>query len=111
MRASFSAWGSLHQSGQVVIAVVAVIAGSSRVRNRFASSTYVARYEPKRLLVPVFPLVRGRSVLVGDTGFEPVTSSVSGKRATAAPIARRYSIVAGPSMGTLRWVRDLNPCR
>ena len=25
--------------------------------------------------------------LVGDTGFEPVTSSVSGKRATAAPIA------------------------
>ena len=31
---------------------------------------------------------RGPSV-VGDTGFEPVTSSVSGKRATAAPIARR----------------------
>jgi hypothetical protein len=26
--------------------------------------------------------------LVGDTGFEPVTSSVSGKRAPAAPIAR-----------------------
>ena len=25
--------------------------------------------------------------MVGDTGFEPVTSSVSGKRATAAPIA------------------------
>jgi hypothetical protein len=25
---------------------------------------------------------------VGDTGFEPVTSSVSGKRATTAPIAR-----------------------
>ena len=24
---------------------------------------------------------------VGDTGFEPVTSSVSGKRATTAPIA------------------------
>src|SRR4051794_12323261 len=29
-----------------------------------------------------------RSVLVGDTGFEPVTSSVSRKRATTAPIAR-----------------------
>ena len=28
------------------------------------------------------------SVLVGDTGFEPVTSSVSGKRATTALIAR-----------------------
>ena len=26
--------------------------------------------------------------LVGDTGFEPVTSSVSGKRATTAPIAQ-----------------------
>ena len=25
---------------------------------------------------------------MGDTGIEPVTSSVSGKRATAAPIAR-----------------------
>ena len=32
-----------------------------------------------------------RVFLVGDTGFEPVTSSVSGKRATAAPIAQ-YSI-------------------
>ncbi len=28
------------------------------------------------------------ALLVGDTGLEPVTSSVSGKRATAAPIAR-----------------------
>jgi hypothetical protein len=26
--------------------------------------------------------------MVGDTGFEPVTSSVSGKRAPTAPIAR-----------------------
>jgi hypothetical protein len=30
-------------------------------------------------------------VLVGDTGFEPVTSSVSRKRATTAPIARVWS--------------------
>jgi hypothetical protein len=37
-------------------------------------------------------------LLVGDTGIEPVTSSVSGKRATAAPIAHA------------RWRRDLNPC-
>ena len=29
-------------------------------------------------------------MLVGDTGFEPVTSSVSRKRATAAPIARGW---------------------
>ena len=40
---------------------------------------------------------------MGDTGFEPVTSSVSRKRATAAPIARVLSCAA-------RWVRDLNPC-
>src|SRR4051795_8877381 len=32
--------------------------------------------------------VRGCFLLVGDTGFEPVTSSVSRKRATTAPIAR-----------------------
>ena len=36
--------------------------------------------------------------MVGDTGIEPVTSSVSGKRAPAAPIA------------LARWVRDSNPC-
>ncbi len=30
----------------------------------------------------------GAALRVGDTGIEPVTSSVSGKRATAAPIAR-----------------------
>jgi hypothetical protein len=29
-----------------------------------------------------------RAFFVGDTGFEPVTSSVSGKRAPTAPIAR-----------------------
>ena len=31
---------------------------------------------------------QSRGLLVRDTGIEPVTSSVSGKRATAAPIAR-----------------------
>jgi hypothetical protein len=41
--------------------------------------------------------------VVGDTGFEPVTSSVSRKRATAAPIARVL-------ICRERWVRDLNPC-
>src|SRR3954470_15403578 len=41
--------------------------------------------------------------LVGDTGFEPVTSSVSRKRATTAPIARERVLLS-------RWVRDLNPC-
>ncbi|MEY4476561.1 MAG: hypothetical protein RJA31_65 [Actinomycetota bacterium] len=30
---------------------------------------------------------------MGDTGIEPVTSSVSGKRATAAPIAQGYEVV------------------
>src|SRR5699024_4700377 len=47
----------------------------------------------------VFARVEAISDVVGDTGFEPVTSSVSRKRATAAPIAR-----------AARWVRDSNPC-
>ena len=33
------------------------------------------------------------SCSVGDTGIEPVTSSVSGKRATAAPIAQSDAAV------------------
>ena len=47
----------------------------------------------------VDPHVHGMALtmLVGDTGFEPVTSSVSGKRATDC--ANRP-----------RWRRDLNPC-
>ena len=32
------------------------------------------------------------NLLVGDTGFEPATSSVSGKRATTAPIAQVFSL-------------------
>ncbi len=35
--------------------------------------------------------------MVGDTGIEPVTSSVSGKRATAAPIALRRRTGCGES--------------
>src|SRR5687768_5498791 len=38
--------------------------------------------------------------LVGDTGIEPVTSSVSGKRATAAPIARNRN--AGRTLVRIR---------
>ena len=40
------------------------------------------------------PEVRGFH-LVGDTGIEPVTSSVSGKRATAAPIAHFWGATNG----------------
>jgi hypothetical protein len=42
-----------------------------------------------------FPQVRGYILLVGDTGFEPVTSSVSGKRATTAPIAHCEVVEVG----------------
>ncbi len=35
------------------------------------------------------------ALLVGDTGIEPVTSSVSGKRATAAPIALACEVGTG----------------
>jgi hypothetical protein len=40
-----------------------------------------------------------RSLVVGDTGIEPVTSSVSGKRATAAPIAQVFEGVVEVETG------------
>ena len=52
--------------------------------------------------------------MVGDTGIEPVTSSVSGKRATAAPIALDRRPPGRPSsmVGRApRWRRDSNPRR
>src|SRR5690606_16827446 len=39
---------------------------------------------------------------VRDTGIEPVTSSVSGKRATAAPIAQIASDLLGTPIGVYR---------
>ena len=51
------------------------------------------------------PLRRGFSS-VRDTGIEPVTSSVSGKRATAAPIAPKWAVQFSE-----RWRRDSNPCK
>ena len=36
-----------------------------------------------------------RYIRVRDTGIEPVTSSVSGKRATAAPIAQASEVGTG----------------
>jgi hypothetical protein len=41
------------------------------------SGTYLAMSRKQKPLTAAFLLVRGLSVLVGDTGFEPVTSSVS----------------------------------
>jgi hypothetical protein len=40
-------------------------------------------------------------MVVGDTGIEPVTSSVSGKRATAAPAAQVASFSLGLQLGNL----------
>ena len=51
------------------------------------------------------PRRTGGSV-VRDTGIEPVTSSVSGKRATAAPIAPERLFIY-----EARWRRDSNPCK
>ncbi len=50
--------------------------------------------------------IRGSSP-VRDTGIEPVTSSVSGKRATAAPIAPMKAV----KLSAERWRRDSNPCK
>ena len=49
---------------------------------------------------------------VGGTGIEPATSSVSGKRATAAPTAHGdIQLLSLPSEAALvRWRRDSNPC-
>ncbi len=56
-------------------------------RFELATST-LARWRSSQLsYVRIKKLRRGGAFSVGDTGFEPVTSSVSGKRATAAPIA------------------------
>jgi hypothetical protein len=49
-----------------------------------AAGTWRAQRNPQ---VEELPLTCGL-MMVGDTGFEPVTSSVSRKRATTAPIAR-----------------------
>ena len=60
------------------------------------------------LSIPLVPTVFG----VGDTGFEPVTSSVSRKR--ASPCANRpWGCKPCESIELLivrRWRRDLNPC-
>src|SRR5689334_23080265 len=73
------------------------------------SDTYPTRAAQEEGPCPAFPQFRGLFRVVGDTGFEPVTSSVSRKRATAAPIARGG---ADPivSRWVSRWRRDLNPC-
>ena len=50
-------------------------------QERARGGTATSQEEPHKKAAP-------GELLVGDTGIEPVTSSVSGKRATAAPIAR-----------------------
>ena len=48
-------------------------------------------------------------VVVGDTGIEPVTSSVSGKRATAAPIARFLARRGGSGFGVSEVATGFEP--
>jgi hypothetical protein len=55
------------------------------------SGTYLAMRQMKKAPTAVLLLVRGLSVSVGDTGFEPVTSSMSvifGTHDDAAAAAR-----------------------
>ena len=51
-------------------------------------ATPVATFDGSRSLLRIVKRFSLGMLLVGDTGFEPVTSSVSGKRAPTAPIAR-----------------------
>jgi hypothetical protein len=82
---------SLHCASGVTIEVVAGLVGHQGTR--VTEQVYLHKLRPvirdrghghgcafERPSVPCY--------LVGDTGFEPVTSSVSRKRATTAPIAR-----------------------
>src|SRR5690606_17379069 len=65
------------------------------------------RLDPRRARRRPRTHVRGRS-MVGGTGIEPATSSVSGKRATAAPTARGLALSL--FCPEVRWRRDSNPC-
>ena len=78
--------------------------------HRRASKDVAAKQEgpANALLTGPAPTGMTCGYVVGDTGFEPVTSSVSRKRATAAPIARGWCWVH--LVRCSRWVRDLNPC-
>jgi hypothetical protein len=70
---------------RLATAVIAVANGAHPAATRDQrSGAALARRWP---LIGV-SAVQGPSSMVGDTGFEPVTSSVSRKRATTAPIAR-----------------------
>jgi hypothetical protein len=59
------------------------------VRRARLSGTYLAMHQRKKALTAAFPLVRVLSVLVGDTGFEPVTLS-SWRFRQRRPAQRRH---------------------
>jgi hypothetical protein len=67
------------------------------VRRDRLSGTCRAVHQLKRSLTAAFPLVRGLSVLVGDTGFEPVTSSVSGQNPC---VGTRANVASGACGGS-----------
>ena len=68
---------------------------------------YQLRYIRKRNQARFLGFTTEVDIRVRDTGIEPVTSSVSGKRATAAPIAPCTCLYR---QHKLRWRRDSNPC-
>src|SRR5699024_7641651 len=82
---------SVEGDGDLGHGVLLVGSGRAGRRCRLHGRWYPGtRRAPNRAAEAEEPRSAGTGALlgVGDTGFEPVTSSVSGKRATAAPIAR-----------------------
>ena len=61
------------------------------------SGTNLALHQMKKALTAVFLLVRGLFELVGDTGFEPVTSSVSGQNLCLGMAASVASVACARS--------------
>ena len=87
----FSADATWQAPTFTVLGILITVAAISNVRQQQRN-----RRLGRNARTPGSPWTAWGSVVVGDTGIEPVTSSVSGKRATAAPIARS-GLATGPS--------------
>lgn len=79
-------------------AQVLAVLTSQRFADKSVAQVWATLLDEGTLCPGILPGQRGY-LLVGDTGFEPVTSSVSRKRATTAPIARADDVVREVATG------------
>ena len=85
-RAAPAALSRRDQGPRIFIRTDIVLAGQAISRHKTPADT--AAVEANEPLIVLCRSLADTTLVVGDTGIEPVTSSVSGKRAPAAPIAR-----------------------